>query len=167
MARSVSVMAAAAVFAITAMVAVKSLSAGAADEAMLLPPHPEPLTIETDAGEASYTIEIADNEEERARGLMFRTQLDADRGMLFVFDLTAQRGFWMKNTPLPLDLLFIAESGRVVAIRKGVPFSEEIIAPIYPVRFVLELNEGTAENAGIRIGARVRHPLVDAISGAR
>lgn len=164
MVRFVSVVA---VFAIMAIVAVRSPSAGPAGEALMLPPHPDPLTIEADAGEVRYIIEIADDEEERARGLMFRTELEADRGMLFIFDQTARRGFWMKNTPLPLDMLFIAESGRVVAIRKGVPLSEEIVAPIYPVRFVLELNEGTAADAGIRIGARVRHPLVDAVSGAR
>lgn len=137
-----------------------------AEQAMLLPPHDEPLVIESDAGPRSFVIEVADEERERSAGLMFRRDLPKDRGMLFIFEKTAQRGFWMRNTPLPLDLLFIAESGRVVAIRKGVPFSEEVIAPIYPVRFVLELHEGTAARLGIRIGARLRHPLIDEISGA-
>ncbi len=134
---------------------------------MLLPPDAEQLTIEARGGTAEFTIEVADDETERARGLMFRRDFPADRGMLFVFDNTAQRGFWMRNTPLPLDLLFISESGRVVAIRKGVPFSEATISPIYPVRFVLELNEGTAALLGIKIGARVRHPVIDEISGFR
>ncbi len=137
------------------------------NEAMLLPPHPQKLIVESDNSPVEFSIEVADDELERARGLMFRRDFPADRGMLFVFDETAQRGFWMRNTPLPLDLLFIAESGRVVAIRKGVPFNEATISPIYPVRFVLELNEGTASMRGIKIGARLRHPIIDAISGVR
>ncbi len=140
---------------------------GVASAALVLPPDPDPLAIETDGGKVEFTIEIADDETERSRGLMFRRDLPADRGMLFVFEDTSRRGFWMKNTPLPLDLLFVAENGRVVAIRQGVPFSEEIIAPIYPVRFVLELHEGTARKNGIRIGSRMRHPVIDVISGVR
>lgn len=138
-----------------------------AGQAMLLPPHAEPLIVETGGGPKSFVIEVADEEEERSRGLMFRRDLPTERGMLFIFEDTARRGFWMQNTPLPLDLIFIAESGRVVAIREGVPFSEEVIAPIYPVRFVLELHKGTAAASGIRIGARMRHPLIDVISGAQ
>ncbi|MEX0343695.1 MAG: DUF192 domain-containing protein [Rhizobiaceae bacterium] len=156
-----------ALVAVTATLLVTNNSHAQLNEPMLLPPHAVPLVIETSGGTAEFTIEVADDEIERARGLMFRRDFPADRGMLFVFDNTAQRGFWMRNTPLPLDLLFISESGRVVAIRRGVPFSDSTISPIYPVRFVLELNEGTAAAKGIKIGARIRHPVVDAISGFR
>jgi len=155
-------------FLTAAMTISPGLTPGAkAGQAMVLPPHPEPLVAETAQGRRSFVIEVADNGFERSRGLMFRRDLPADRGMLFVFERTSPRGFWMRNTPLPLDLIFISESGRVVAIRKGAPFSDELIAPAYPVRFVLELHEGAAAQSGIEIGARLRHPLIDEISGAR
>ncbi len=136
-----------------------------AGQPMLLPPHPVLLTVETAGGPVQFSVEVADDQDERARGLMFRRDLPADRGMLFIFEATARQGFWMRNTPLPLDLIFVAEDGRAVAINSGVPFSEELIAPIYAVRFVLELHEGTAKKSGIRIGDRLRHPLIDKISG--
>lgn len=141
------------------------VSSGATGAPMKLPPDREALVIETDGESVSFTVEIADSEDERSRGLMFRRDLPTDRGMLFVFEETARRGFWMQNTPLPLDLLFVAESGRIVAIRQGKPLSEEIIAPIYPIRFVLELHEGTARKNNIRIGSRMRHRIIDQISG--
>ena len=143
------------------------LKAAHAGQPMLLPPHPVPLTIETAEGQVRFSVEIADDQDERARGLMFRRDLPLDRGMLFIFETTARQGFWMRNTPLPLDLVFVAENGRAVAIKSGVPFSEELIAPIYPVRFVLELHEGTAAKSGIRVGDRLRHPVINAIAGDR
>ena len=166
------------IFGATAAVAVISLlifaflpsstsATNTAGQPMLLPPHSVPLVAETVEGDISFVVEVADDETERSRGLMFRQSLPDDRGMLFIFEATGQRGFWMKNTPLPLDLIFVAESGRVVAIRHGEPFSEETVAPIYPVRFVLELKAGTARKHGVRIGTRLRHPLVDAISGVQ
>lgn len=136
-----------------------------ADErAMILPVHPEPLTIATSAGERRFTIEIADTSDRRSRGLMFRQNMAADHGMLFVFERTGRLGFWMKNTPLPLDLLFISERGEVRAILPGVPFSTAQIDPGEPVRFVLELNGGTARANGIAPGDRVSHPVIDAVA---
>ena len=124
-----------------------------------------PLIAETDGGERQFSIEVADNNEERSRGLMFRRDLPDTRGMLFVFENTRRVAFWMKNTPLPLDLVFIDEGGVVRSIKQGVPFSEAPIAAEGPVRFVLELHEGTARKAGIRPGDRLRHPEIDAIAG--
>ena len=129
-------------------------------EAMLLPVDPEPLVAETDAGERSFTIEIADDPTERSRGLMFRQEMDKDHGMLFVFEQNQPVGFWMKNTPLPLDLVFIGQDGKVRAIERGEPFSEAPIAPGEPVQFVLELNAGTAAEAGIEDGDLIRHPAI-------
>lgn len=153
-----------AIFAVAAALVIFAAVASASNRPMMLPAHREPLIIETNSGEQQFTIEIADEPSERQRGLMFRESLEQRRGMLFVFQQTERQGFWMKNTPLPLDLLFVAENGRIVAIRKGEPYSEALIAPIYPVRFVLELNAGTARKFGINLGARLRHPVVDAIS---
>ncbi len=133
---------------------------------MLLPIDPAPLIVETSAGAQEFSVEVADENAERSRGLMFRRDLPERRGMLFVFETTRRVAFWMKNTPLPLDLIFIGEDGHVLAILQGEPFSEAPIAPNGPVRFVLEVHEGTAEEVGIRAGDRLHHPEIDAIAGA-
>lgn len=132
---------------------------------MLLPVDPAPLVAETASGEHRFQIEIADTDAERAQGLMFRRVMPDDRGMLFVFERTRRLAFWMKNTPMPLDLLFIDADGVVRAIRQGVPFSEAEIAPPVEARFVLELKAGTAQKAGIAEGARFSHPQIEATSG--
>jgi len=133
---------------------------------MILPVDPAPLTIETAGGERRFSIEIADDDRERSAGLMFRTEMRDDHGMLFVFEQTRRLAFWMKNTPMPLDLVFIGADGRIVAILKGEPFSIAPIAPEAPARFVLELKAGTAEKTGIADGDRVRHPRIDRVAGA-
>jgi len=133
---------------------------------MLLPVDPAPLVAGTEAGEKRFSIEIADDNNERSAGLMFRRTMPDDRGMLFVFENTRRVAFWMKNTPMPLDLVFIGEDGEVKAVMPGIPFSEAPIAPPEPVRFVLELKAGTAQKAGIAEGDRLRHPRIDTIAGA-
>ena len=130
---------------------------------MILPVDGNPLVIATDAGEKTFTIEIADDPGERSAGLMFRQDMEDDHGMLFVFDQTQQVGFWMKNTPMPLDLIFIDDDGRIRDILPGESFSEAPISPGVPVRFVLELKRGTAAADGIDDGDMVRHPAVDAV----
>ncbi|MFC6488954.1 DUF192 domain-containing protein [Nitratireductor sp. GCM10026969] len=135
-----------------------------AQEPMLLPTHPEPLLAETAAGERSFTIEIADTAEKRARGLMFRRSMGDDHGMLFVFEESRNRSFWMKDTPMPLDLLFVGEDGSVRAIERGEPLSTDGIAPDARAQFVLELKAGTAQRTGIEVGDRLRHPLIDAVA---
>lgn len=140
------------------------LSAGA-QEPMLLPVHPERLIIETAMGEKSFSIEVADEPEKRRRGLMFRRSMRDDHGMLFVFEESGRLGFWMQNTPMPLDLLFIGEDGQVRAIEQGEPFSTDSIAPPVMARFVLELNAGTALSLGIAVGDSVRHPVISAAIG--
>lgn len=129
--------------------------------AMVLPVDPAPLIAETKGGEVSIRVEIADDEMERSAGLMYRNYLPDDRGMLFVFPQQRDVGFWMKNTPLPLDLIFIDKNGVVQGIRQGVPFSEAAITPGVPVQYVLELKRGTAERLGITEGAEIRHPAID------
>lgn len=141
-----------------------SLSASAQNQAMLLPVDPAPLIAMTVFGEKSFSVEIADDPDERERGLMFRLDLPKDRGMLFVFETTRQVNFWMKNTPLPLDLVFVAQNGEVKAILPGQSYSQDGISPDEPVRFVLELKRGTAAVAGIATGDVLRHPVIDAIA---
>jgi uncharacterized membrane protein (UPF0127 family) len=137
------------------------LSSLAQGQAMMLPVDPAPLVAVTDGGEKSFTIEIADEAAERSAGLMFREEMKDDHGMLFVFEDTRQVGFWMKNTPMPLDLLFVAPGGEVKAILPGEPFSEAVITPGAPVRFVLELKRGTAKTSGIEPGDMLRHPAIE------
>lgn len=132
----------------------------AADMAMRLPVEPVPLVIETEEGEVSFTIEIADDPHERSAGLMYRETMKDDHGMLFVFPQVRLVGFWMRNTPMPLDLVFIGDDGGIRDILPGEPFSDATISPRSPVRFVLELKRGTAERLGIRNGDRVRHPII-------
>lgn len=132
----------------------------AQDQAMVLPVDPAPLVAETDSGERAFKIEIADDANERAAGLMFRNYLPDDQGMLFVFEQTQPVGFWMRNTVLPLDLIFIDESGVVRGIKEGEPLSEDSISPGVPVRFVLELKKGTAARVGIEDGDVIRHPRI-------
>ncbi|RFC64833.1 MULTISPECIES: DUF192 domain-containing protein [Mesorhizobium] len=131
-----------------------------AQEAMVLPVDPAPLVIETGATEAKFAIEVADEGAERSRGLMFRKEMAADHGMLFVFQQQQPLAFWMKNTILPLDLVFIDERGKVRAVLPGTPFSEAPISPSEPVKYVLELNQGTAKRLGIDPGDQVAHPLI-------
>lgn len=139
--------------------------ASADNHAMMLPVHPVPLVVETSAGDRSFTIEVADEEHERSAGLMYRQAMDDDHGMLFVFQQTRPVGFWMRNTPMPLDLVFIGEDGAVRAIEPGIPFSDATITAGVPVRFVLELKSGIAQKTGIAAGDRLRHPVIDAVAG--
>jgi uncharacterized protein len=119
----------------------------------------EDIVIETAAG-AHHTIhaEIALTGPELVQGLMFRTEMAEDAGMLFVFGEEAQRRFWMKNTFIPLDILFITGDGVIRHIHPdAVPHDLTGIPSMGAVSRVLELNGGTAERLGIRPGDRVRH----------
>jgi uncharacterized protein len=106
-----------------------------------------------------FSIEIAADNASREHGLMDRTQMDADHGMLFVFDDDAQRAFWMKNTKIPLDMLFIDAANRIVSIQHDVPpcLADPCIAYSSgaPARYVLELNGGQAAKLGLTSGDRV------------
>ena len=115
------------------------------------------LVIETRSGARHrFEIELATTLEDIERGLMFRDAMAPDHGMLFDFGEVRPVSFWMKNTKLPLDMLFVAEDGRIVGITPdAVPYSEDLIPSPGPVRAVLELNAGTAERLGIAVGDQV------------
>jgi uncharacterized membrane protein (UPF0127 family) len=104
-----------------------------------------------------FSVEIADDEAERNRGLMFRDHMAADAGMLFLYDAEQPLAFWMKNTRIPLDILYFDQDRRLVSARKGVPpCSLGDRCPPYPSSapaiYVLELNAGSAARLGVADG---------------
>lgn len=106
---------------------------------------------------AAVAVELARTEAERERGLMFRQKLGADEGMLFLFPESADHAFWMKNTPIPLDMIFIAEGGTVVGVvAEAEPFSTAPRSVGAPSRYVLEVNGGWSAAHGVARGDRVR-----------
>ena len=124
------------------------------------------LTLETSAGSYAFNVEIAATNAERQRGLMYRTSMDGNHGMLFDMGRTALATFWMRNTFLPLDIIFIGDNGRVVSIAaEAEPKSDKLISSVAPVRFVLELNAKKARLMHLKIGDTVRNALIDAVAG--
>lgn len=118
------------------------------------------LTIETAGGERRFAVELADNAASRRRGLMFRQSMPLDHGMLFDFEREQPLSFWMKNTPLPLDIIFIDRRGIIVHIHhRAVPYDETPIPSGKPASAVLEINGGVARLIGIAVGDRVRHAI--------
>jgi len=103
-----------------------------------------------------YFVEVARTDAERARGLMFRNHLDADRGMLFIFPYEAYQSFWMKDTYIPLDMLFIGSDRRLVGVvANAQPLDESSHRVSAPSRYVLEINGGQAEKWGIAAGDEI------------
>ncbi|HEY1707678.1 MAG TPA: DUF192 domain-containing protein [Rhizomicrobium sp.] len=117
----------------------------------------EKLTIDTAKGPHGFTVEIAADDASRDRGLMFRKKLAPNAGMIFDFHQPMMVAFWMKDTPLSLDMLFVKEDGTISTIAAhAVPFSTAQIQSVEPVRAVIELNAGRAAELGIAPGDRVR-----------
>lgn len=110
-------------------------------------------------GQARFAVEIADDDAERSRGLMFRQSLAAGAGMLFVYDRPQPVAFWMKDTLIPLDMLFIGADGRVNGIHEGaVPGDLTRISGPPDTLMVLEIRGGLARRLGLAEGAELRHP---------
>ncbi|MBA3324680.1 MAG: DUF192 domain-containing protein [Rhodobacteraceae bacterium] len=109
-----------------------------------------------------FRVEVVDDDAERAQGLMFRESLPRFGGMLFVYDRAEPVAFWMKNTLIPLDMLFFDEAGRLISVHENaVPGDLTSIPSNGPARFVLEINGGAARELGVEPGAELRHPAVD------
>ena len=120
----------------------------------------EPLTITTASGEHKFMVEIADDDAERQRGLMERPPLADDRGMLFEFPDVAERGFWMHNTPSPLDIIYIDPHGRIVSIAKNAaPDNDTVLPSNGPAMGVLELRAGRSDEIGAKPGDKITHPF--------
>lgn len=119
----------------------------------------ETLVVTTRNGQHEFQVEVASTDVQRAKGLMHREEMAESAGMLFVFEASGDRYFWMKNTPLSLDIIFISDGGRIVRIAEDtVPFSEKIIPSRLPAKYVLELNAGTSMKLGISEGDLVSAP---------
>lgn len=121
----------------------------------------EPLTIKTVQGAVhKFQVEVANNDETRQKGLMFRTTMPFDQGMIFDFQRSLPVAMWMKNTYISLDMLFIRADGTIARIAENTkPLSTEVIPSGEPVLSVLELVGGVTAKLGIKPGDRVEHPL--------
>ncbi|MEH2534051.1 uncharacterized membrane protein (UPF0127 family) [Bradyrhizobium sp. AZCC 1588] len=120
----------------------------------------QPLEIATKSGVRVFLVEMATTEEEKTQGLMYRKELPDGKGMLFDFSPEQQISMWMKNTYIPLDMIFIRADGRILRIAENTePHSTKIISSGGLARGVLEVIAGTAQKYGIQPGDRVAHPL--------
>ena len=112
-------------------------------------------------GQARFSVEVADDARERGVGLMNREEMATGAGMLFVYDRPQPVSFWMRNTLIPLDMIFMNESGRVTRIHENaVPLDETSIPGGDDVQFVLEINGGLSKRLGIEVGSELRHPAI-------
>ncbi len=115
-----------------------------------------PLVVDTPNGPVKFTVALANTDETRRVGLMFRKTMPADEGMLFDFRKEQYASFWMKDTILPLDMLFIKADGTISTIAENaIPYSEEPVPSSEPVQAVLEINGGRARALGIAAGEKV------------
>jgi len=120
----------------------------------------QPLEIESKNGVHVFGVELALTPEEQAKGLMYRRELPDRQGMLFDFKREQPTSFWMKNTYVSLDMIFIRADGRILKIAENtVPLSEALVSSGGPVRAVLEVVAGTTKKLGIAPGDRVVHPI--------
>lgn len=115
----------------------------------------------TGQGDVGFSVEVASTGQARAKGLMDRRHLDPGRGMLFVFPEPIEARFWMKDTRIPLDMVFVGPRGTVRQVKAAAkPMDETIIDGGPGIRFVLEINAGLAARHGIRPGVAMQSPLV-------
>ena len=139
------------------------LAAAPATAAQLATFPTAPLTIVGASGEHKFTVEVATTPQQTEQGLMFRRSLAPDAGMLFDFPEPTMAMMWMKNTLIPLDMLFVDAGGHIVNIhQRAVPGALDTIAAAAPVRAVIELNGGTASHLGIHPGDHVLFPIFPA-----
>ena len=118
------------------------------------------LVVVANGRDIKFDVELALNDTERSRGLMFRKQLGPFEGMLFDFYKEMPVSFWMKNTLIPLDMVFIAGDGTIKHVHaNAVPMSTDTIPSQYPVRAVLEINGGSAALLGIKPGDKVKNAI--------
>ena len=124
------------------------------------PAGPQALEIVSKTGAHVFSVEIVDNDADRAKGLMFRKELPEGKGMLFDFHRDQDVSFWMQNTYISLDMLFILGDGTILRIAENTePLSTRMVPSGGPVRAVLEVIGGTARKLGIAAGDRVAHPI--------
>ena len=118
------------------------------------------LEIDTASGAHVFKVELMSTDAEREHGLMFRKSLARDHGMLFDFHQQQPVVFWMKDTLIPLDMIFVAQNGRVVSIKHDAkPMDETLINSGAPTLGVIEVNAGVADAIGLKVGDEVKHPI--------
>jgi uncharacterized membrane protein (UPF0127 family) len=128
---------------------------------------PATLDLRDPDGTLRFQVEVVDDEAERSRGLMFRESLPRFGAMLFVYETPQPVAFWMRNTLIPLDMLFFDGAGRLARIHHdAVPGDETPIPGGDDIRYVLEINGGMAEALDIDLGAEIRHPALDQTAAA-
>lgn len=115
-------------------------------------------TITMPIGNKTFTLEVADDDEKREIGLMFRDSMPADHGMIFVFPDEQHRGFWMKNTRIPLDIVYVAADKRVASIHAMQPFDLTPVNSAGPAMYAIELNVDTARAVGVKAGDKLDIP---------
>lgn len=124
------------------------------------------LTLHTSTGEYQFNVEVVDTPETRAQGLMFRTELADDAGMLFDFEEEREVSFWMQNTLIPLDMIFVGSDGIVDTIHVNArPQDPTSVPSQVPVQFVLEIPGGRSVEIGLKPGDRMDHDRVVAPAG--
>ena len=122
----------------------------------------ERLGVGTKNGRRDFLVEVVDTPKAREIGLMYRKNLPAKQGMLFVYPREQRIRFWMRNTPISLDMIFFSADGIVRYIfHDAEPYSLTSVGPEVPVRFVLEINGGLSKQHGIQVGDRVDHDLIE------
>lgn len=115
-----------------------------------------------DWGQAHFNVEVADDAAEQAKGLMFRDKLPTSAGMLFINDTPRHARFWMRNTLIPLDMIFVNSAGLVTRIAQNTtPLDETQIDGGPGVLMILEINGGLSKSLGITVGSQLRHPGFD------
>ena len=116
-------------------------------------------TVAMRIGSREFQLEVAATDKAREYGLMNRKSLAADHGMIFVFDIDAPREFYMKNTLIPLDIVYVNSGGSVVSIKHGKPLEESPTIPSDgPMKYAIELSGGTAADVGLRVGDKLAIP---------
>ena len=115
-------------------------------------------TVQMQIGSKQFTLEVADTYQARETGLMFRDSMPADHGMIFMFDRPEVQGFWMKNTRIPLDIIYVGSDGVVVSIKPMQPFDLRSTSSDKPAQYAIELNQGAAKACGVKVGDKLTIP---------
>jgi len=115
-------------------------------------------TVSMQVGQKTFTLEVANNDDTRQRGLMRRDTMPASWGMIFVFADADERAFWMENTRIPLDIIYLDESGKVISIKQMKPYDRSTVSSDGKARWAIELNQGAAAGAGVKVGDNLKIP---------